>query len=147
MDISEDPENAYIIEPLINLAKTKIPLELYAEKIDIFGRDNVFQRELLRKAPIIRAYDKFPAESLALFDSIYGLKDLPQPPSCRTNQSGTVDQEHTAKEPAPAESAPTRPVSSASTVLTSAVNASERRLRILDSLRYATTRAQDYNSS
>jgi len=73
MDISEDPENAYIIEPLIDLAKTKIPLELYAEKIDIFGRDNVFQRELLRKAPIIRAYDKFPAESLALFDSIYGL--------------------------------------------------------------------------
>merc|ERR1711964_508150 len=50
-------------------------------------------------------------------------------PKCPTNPSGTHVPEPTAREPAPAVSAHTRPVSSENTVSTFAVNASVRRPR------------------
>merc|ERR1712225_231640 len=53
-------------------------------------------------------------------------------PKCPTNPSGTHVPEPTAREPTPAVSAHTRPVSSENTVSTFAVNASVRRPLILD---------------
>merc|ERR1711939_479406 len=53
-------------------------------------------------------------------------------PKCPTNPSGTHVPEPTAREPAPAVSAHTGPVSSENTVSTFAVNASVRRPPILD---------------